>query len=76
LSCRRAPADQTGGASGNVNRSAIASVHERLAPFGLKVLSDIGSVELEQRYSSSTGHPPRRLWGALRIAHAGHASAT
>ena len=28
---------------GNVNRSAIASVDERLAPFGLKVLSDIGS---------------------------------
>jgi methyltransferase (TIGR00027 family) len=61
---------------GNVNRSAIASVHERLAPFGLGVLSDLGSGELEQRYSSPTGHPPRRLWGALRIAHAGHASAT
>jgi methyltransferase (TIGR00027 family) len=59
---------------GNVNRSAIASVHERLAPFGLGVLSDIGSGELEQRYSSAAGYPPRRVWGALRIAHAGHAS--
>jgi methyltransferase (TIGR00027 family) len=61
---------------GNVNRSAIASAHERLAPFGLAVLSDIGSAELEQRFSSPPGRPPRRVWGALRITHAGHASAT
>jgi methyltransferase (TIGR00027 family) len=56
---------------GNVNRSAIASVHDRLAPFGLTVLSDLGPVELERLYSTAAGQPPRRVWGALRIAHAG-----
>ena len=56
---------------GNVNRSAIASVHDRLAPFGLNVLSDLGPEELERLYSTPEGQPPRRVWGALRIAHAG-----
>ena len=56
---------------GNVNRSAIASVHDRLAPFGLTVLSDLGPAELERLYSTPARRPPRRVWGALRIAHAG-----
>ncbi len=55
---------------GNVNRSAIASVHDRLAPFGLTVLSDLGPAELERLYSTAAGQPPRRVWGALRIAYA------
>jgi methyltransferase (TIGR00027 family) len=55
---------------GNVNRSAIASVHDRLAPFGLTVLSDLGPAELERLYSTPAQQPPRRVWGALRIAHA------
>ncbi len=59
---------------GNVNRSAIASVHDRLAPFGLTVLSDIGPAELERLYSTPAGQPPRRVWAAPRIAHAGLAS--
>ena len=33
---------------GNVNRSAIASVQERLAPFGLSIASDFGLAELER----------------------------
>jgi hypothetical protein len=37
---------------GNVNRSVIASVQDRLAPFGLTVLSDIGPAELERLYST------------------------
>jgi methyltransferase (TIGR00027 family) len=56
---------------GNVNRSALASVHDRLAPFGLTVLSDLGPAELELLYSTPARQPPRRVWGALRIAHAG-----
>jgi hypothetical protein len=56
---------------GNVNRSAIASVHERLAPFGLTVLSDLGPADLERLYSTPARQSPRRVWGALRIAHAG-----
>jgi methyltransferase (TIGR00027 family) len=56
---------------GNVNLSAIASAHDRLAPFGLTVLSDLGAAELERLYSTPAGQPPRRMWGALRIAHAG-----
>jgi methyltransferase (TIGR00027 family) len=56
---------------GNVNRSAIASVHDRLAPFGLTVLSDFGSAELERLYSTPARQPVRRVWGAPRIAHAG-----
>jgi methyltransferase (TIGR00027 family) len=56
---------------GNVNLSAIASVHDRLAPLGLTVLSDLGPEELERLYSTPARQPPRRVWGALRIAHAG-----
>jgi methyltransferase (TIGR00027 family) len=56
---------------GNVNRSAIASVHDRLAPFGLTVLSDLGPAELERLYSTPARQRPRRVWGALRIAHGG-----
>jgi methyltransferase (TIGR00027 family) len=59
---------------GNVNRSAIASVDDRLAPFGLAVLSDVGAGDLERLYSTPAGQPARRVWGALRIAHAGLAS--
>ncbi len=44
----------------NVNRSAIASVHDRLAPLGLTVLSDLGPTELERLYSTPAGAPPRR----------------
>jgi methyltransferase (TIGR00027 family) len=56
---------------GNVNRSAIASVHDRLAPLGFTVLSDLGPAELERLYSTPARQPPHRVWGALRIAHAG-----
>lgn len=56
---------------GNVNRSGIASAGERVAALGLRLLSDLDAAELERRYQTPAEGPPQRVWGAMRIAHAG-----
>jgi methyltransferase (TIGR00027 family) len=55
---------------GRVHRSGIGSVSERLAPFGLRVVTDFDAVDLERRYLTPRTGLARRPWGMLRIAHA------
>jgi len=55
---------------GNVHRSGIASVSERLAAFGFEVVDDIDAVELERRYLTPRTGRARRPWGVFRIARA------
>lgn len=61
---------------GNVNRSGIASAAERVAAFGLALLSDLDTAELTRRYLTPARGAPRRLWDIMRIAHVGHARGT
>ena len=61
---------------GNVHRSSIANVGERLAAFGLTLVSDIDTVELERRYLTPRSGPTRPPWGVFRIVHARNARDT
>lgn len=54
---------------GQVHRSAIGSVSERLGAVGLSVVSDVGAFELERRYLTPKDGAVRRPWGVLRLAH-------
>jgi methyltransferase (TIGR00027 family) len=53
---------------GQVHRSAIGSVSERLGSMGLTVVSDVDAVELERRYLTPRNSRARPPWGVFRIA--------
>jgi hypothetical protein len=55
---------------GNAHCSGVANVQALLQPHGLVLREELDPRAMEQRFLSPLPEGPRKVWGAVRMAHA------